>query len=694
MKHLVTVIASLFLFTLAQAASAEPGQRRAPLLKLHQGVASVTASSATGAPRAAFRANVDRSAGSARTAALAHMAATPVIAPTSCVEPAAICGFVTVPLDRHNPAGPKLQIYFEQYVHSNPGPAESAIFMNFGGPGPSTSDSRYGALYLFGNNLDAHDLVLVDDRGRGLSGAIDCDALQHGTAPLDKAESACAAQLGTAASRYGTGDIARDLEDVRAALGYDQIDYFGASYGGMDLTAYATRFGSHLRSVVLDAPLGEPGLDNFARLRYRTFADLRMVKLNCLRSAQCSRDNRDPAGNLLWLIDAIRARPVEGDAFDANGNSMHVRVDESALLNFVVHYPSGFFTNVGEVPAAAAALQRGDAVPLLRLAAEGFFTADPGESGDPTDNSAGAYYATGCIDPVQPWDWNDSVAGRKRSYDAAARHLPANYFYPFSRSAATGPLFSNLGYGCLWWQRPTLSAAVVPNQLHAVYPDVPTLVLVGDIDNRVPLEEVTAVASRFPHSHLVKIPAAGHYTIDYSQCAIDLASNFIETLDVGDTSCANQPALIWPAVGRFPRTADAARAADPQAGGGNQADEAARKVASVAVATAIDAIQRSAIGYGSGVGLRGGSFQTDYGNDGTWTTTLANARFANDVQVSGTVIWAGDYSVAADLVVTGPGKNSGTLHIAGAFLAGAVADNFVVTGVLGNRKVAVVVPET
>ena len=49
--------------------------------------------------------------------------------------------------------------------------------------GPSTTANRDYLQYLFANNLDVHDLLHVDDRGRGLSGAIDCPELQHGTVP-------------------------------------------------------------------------------------------------------------------------------------------------------------------------------------------------------------------------------------------------------------------------------------------------------------------------------------------------------------------------------------------------------------------------------------------------------------------------------------------------------------------------------
>ena len=68
------------------------------------------------------------------------------------------------------------------------------------------------------------------------------------------------------------------------------------------------------------------------------------------------------------------------DRDDANGNPVHVKLDEAALLNFFVRSQGYDFENAGEVLAAGAALQGGDPVPLLRLGAEGFFTLT-GDSG-------------------------------------------------------------------------------------------------------------------------------------------------------------------------------------------------------------------------------------------------------------------------------------------------------------------------
>ena len=151
--------------------------------------------------------------------------------------------------------------------------------------------ARLTARFLYAANMDVHDLLLIDDRGTGLSADIDCEPLQHGTAPFAQSVAECANQLGDAASFFGRAANAEDVDAVRTALGYDKIDYHGGSYGGLDVAAYATRFGEHLRSIILDAPSGTPVLEPFALQHFETDKDPLMVKLDCLRSPTCSVDH-------------------------------------------------------------------------------------------------------------------------------------------------------------------------------------------------------------------------------------------------------------------------------------------------------------------------------------------------------------------------------------------------------------------
>lgn len=614
----------------------------------------------------------------------------------------AVCGYVKVPLDREHPKRATIRLYFELYTHTGSGPAESAILVNFGGPGETITGMDWFVLSVFASNLDVHDLLLIDDRGRGFSNTIDCEELQHGTAPFDQATADCATQLGNAASRYGTGDIAQDTQAVRAALGYDKVDYVGTSYGGEDVLAYATRFGEHLRSIVLDSPVGKPLLKEYRFLYERDILRYfsTFFRLYCQRSPTCSPDHPFPEAEWDALVWRVRLSPVEGDAYNLNGQLIHVRFDEKALA---------YSPENAEQLAAARSLWQGDPKPLLRQGAEeGSPQLDFTDYGDPTFFSIGAYQATGCVDLHVPWDWSAPVSERLAQYAAAVSALPPDYFAPFSSEVATTELFDT-GRQCLYWEKPTPSSPVVPPD--ATYPLAPTLVLVGDMDWSTMLE-VGQTAALFPNSTLVTVAEFDHGLIESgSQCAQKLASDFIETLQAGDTSCASTPAIVWPAVGRFPLLAKDARPAEIDPNGNNGIGVAERKVVSVAVGATIDAMYRNYFDYFTsypssldGVGLRAGTFHTDFTNPTFWTTALTNIAFSQDVVVNGTVTW--EFSpgscaytnvcvggpLVADLTVSGSGTAGGTLHVEGTWYGPGPAGNFKASGTLGGKQVAVLVP--
>jgi pimeloyl-ACP methyl ester carboxylesterase len=613
------------------------------------------------------------------------------------LDPEVTCGKLPVPLDRRDPDGPKIKIYFEVYPHTNPGPAESAILVNTGGPGGGTTTSRSIILTIFAQNLDVHDFLLIDDRGTGFSAAINCEELQHGTAGFVKAESDCAAQIGDADSLYGTGDVAMDTDAVRAALGYDKVDYWGGSYGGEDVTAYATRFGQHLRSIILDAPMGTPALKAFLLDGNEARSTVREMRLDCLRSPTCSVDHSDPDAEFVRLIKVIRSDPIQAWAYDPNGNPVLVTMDEGALIYLAIYaqFEYGKFVGTGELLAAGESLSHGDPAPLLRLGAEVIPLVT--DYGEPTGYSQGDFFATGCVNAHEPWEWSAPVPERISQFGDAVEDLPPDHFAPFSKAAGTS-LGVSLEKQCLWWQKPRPSSPVTAS--HPTYPNVPMLVMDGDMDSVVPMEEVRQVAALFPQSTFVTVAEAGHVTAGWTQCAATLQSQFLETLQVGDSRCTETPETVWPALGRFPLVAAHARPAEVDPAGPNEIGVHERKVVTVAVATAIDAVKRSTLGAigagaasGNGVGLRAGTFESNVDANLNETTILKNCSFATDVIVNGTVIWGSDMSLAADLTVAGSGTAGGTLHVAGAFEAPGRVGSFKISGVLGGRKVAVLVPE-
>ena len=648
---------------------------------------------AQAAPPTGVSAQAARTLGAPRPAkhrARARAAALPAGASRAAVIDAcppeaegAVCGHVDVPLDRARPAAGSIPLAFELYGHTAPGPAESAIMVNFGGPGASTTALRFVPPFWFGPALARHDLLLVDNRGTGRSGAIDCADYQHGTGPsLLDAVGACARQLGASATDYSSADVALDNDTVRAALGYEKVDFVGTSYGGIDAAAYATRFGRHLRSVLLDSPVGDPLSDPFVRAGDGVRRTVSRVGQICRHSASCGRSSGQALDAVDSLTRRLRAAPLTGNALDANGESHDVTIDPTYLLVHILD-AGDFFLTPGEVPAAADALRRGEARPLLRLAAEGDFPIQ-GDNGDPAEFSQGASSATFCLDQPWPWSPNAPLATRQAQWTGAVARADDAPFAPFTADEIMPSIFGGADV-CLPWPKTSTRPPVEPG---ARYPRVPTLAIAGGYDL---LGKVAETAALFPDSKVVTITGAAHNTFRWSQCARDLAGTFLVTLKPGDTSCASQPTFDYPGVRSFPRRARRSPAA--MAIAGNRASSRNRRVAHVAVNAALDALKRSFPSAGDGPGLRGGSFHTDY--DDTWTTTLTGVRWTDDVAVSGTLHWSFDGGpLDADLEVEGPGGRDGTLHLEGGWLIPGAPRTIAITGRLGGERVAATVPAT
>ena len=105
-------------------------------------------------------------------------------------------------------------------------PSEGTILYNPGGPGEAVIAEAAELAEQFAPLLERRDLLLVDPRGTGRSGAIACPALADTArllfAPRERliaAIGACGRELGPRVGLYGSAAVADDFDAVRAALG-------------------------------------------------------------------------------------------------------------------------------------------------------------------------------------------------------------------------------------------------------------------------------------------------------------------------------------------------------------------------------------------------------------------------------------------------------------------------------------------
>ena len=171
----------------------------------------------------------------------------------------AYCGSLTVPEDRSVQDGRTLSLKVVVLPALSRTPAPDPLFFLAGGPGQGAATMADMIGQMFGRVQTDRDIVLVDQRGTGGSGGLECastdDSLSGINEPsavaLDRLKS-CLAGYGADTRMYTTPIAMDDLDAVRAWLGYDRINIYGGSYGTRAALAYLRQYGAHVRSVVLD----------------------------------------------------------------------------------------------------------------------------------------------------------------------------------------------------------------------------------------------------------------------------------------------------------------------------------------------------------------------------------------------------------------------------------------------------------
>lgn len=171
-------------------------------------------------------------------------------------EEALRCLSVSVPLDYAKAGSASLKLHvtvapaFRESARSDP------LFVLAGGPGQAGSDVLPLLSAAFKRVRATRDIVFIDQRGTGLSGKLDCDSPANeetmSDAELEAELRRCIGSSHTNFAAYTTANAARDIEQVRRALGYGKINVWGGSYGTRLGQAYARAFPDSVRSLVLD----------------------------------------------------------------------------------------------------------------------------------------------------------------------------------------------------------------------------------------------------------------------------------------------------------------------------------------------------------------------------------------------------------------------------------------------------------
>ncbi len=448
------------------------------------------------------------------------------------------CGSLTVFEDRAAGSGRAidLKVVVIPAVSDNAEP--DPLFFLAGGPGQAATALADPVLSLFADVRRTRDLVFVDQRGTGGSGRMTCtffesddadqeidESLQFEALPLDRLrECLDEVEMASDPRQYTTPVAMDDLDDVRAALGYETINLYGGSYGTRAGLVYMRRHPERVRTAVLDglAPVAMrlPSSTNTDahRALARLFAD-------CAADSRCREAYPDLPETFTAVIADLEANPRRIDmTHPRTGEPVELAVSAPSFaggLRGVLYSP----TLATLVPWTIARAAEGDFAPFL---AQIVPVVDDGAAISP-----GMFFSVICAEDV-------------------SRFAPGEA----ERLAAAGTLGRTLieviADACTVWPRAELPASY----FEPVRSDAPALLLSGDLDPVTPPRWGEAVMDGLTNARHVIAPGAGHLVLARG-CVRDVVGEFIDTgthegLDVSCIEQLRRPPFMLSAAGSDP----------------------------------------------------------------------------------------------------------------------------------------------
>jgi pimeloyl-ACP methyl ester carboxylesterase len=410
----------------------------------------------------------------------------------SCVAPAtgkaAQCGTISVPEDRGKPGGRRLRLdVLVLPATATRAKREPIVFLQ-GGPGYSATRADDYVAFALGPEQSTHDLVMVDMRGAGGAGALTCELYgdERDIAPylatmfpLDKVRE-CASRLKARAdlTQYTTENAARDLDDVRAALGVPKWSLYGASYGTRFALVYMRMFPERVERAALlgllppEAPTGR----DFARGGQQA---LDSAFAACSRDEVCRRVAPDPRRDVITLLDRLRRAPATVVVENHNGAgsevaSLTARAAAEGL--FIAAYDPRQL--MWMLPLVHRAVASRDLRPLAGTFAELTRSKRNGLA-------VGLALSIWCAEDMQRLTAIDTLS---------------------SRSLLGVPVVPDIIAACDEWPH----AAVAASFGARVSSAIPTLLMSGGRDPATPAYLADSVAKAFSHAERYNDPGAGH----------------------------------------------------------------------------------------------------------------------------------------------------------------------------------------
>jgi pimeloyl-ACP methyl ester carboxylesterase len=429
------------------------------------------------------------------------------------------CGTYEVFENRATKRGRKIALKIVVYPATGRDKAADPLFYIPGGPGSSATEDAPYVAQDWAKIRERRDLVFVDQRGTGGSNPLNCDFFNPADLssylgfyfPLADVRK-CRAQLESRADLklYSTHLAMDDLDEVRAALGYERINISGGSYGTRATQDYLKRHHKHVRAVVLQgvSPTGQLMPRDFPQHTERA---LNGVVDECAADEACRAAFPDLRAEVKAVLARLLRAPVAVEVKHPQ-TGVPTRVELSRdLAGEAIRYLLYQAGGASRIPLFIHRAAQGDFVPLAESAI--FYRRQIVATG-----SNGMYLSVTCAEDL-PW-----IRPGEGERNAAHTFL-GDYRLRQQRAA------------CALWPR----ARIPKGYAEPTRADVPALILTGQWDPVTPPVYGDAAAKHLPNSLHLVVPHGGHGFggLDGLDCIRHLTAEFVNRGTTGglDTSC-------------------------------------------------------------------------------------------------------------------------------------------------------------
>jgi pimeloyl-ACP methyl ester carboxylesterase len=436
------------------------------------------------------------------------------------------CGYVTVPENRAAGTDATMELGVVRLRSTSAAPG-APVFIGTGGPGGPGLDflskenfaAGFDWVSIWAPVLADRDVVRFTQRGTQFAkpflacpeyDAIDYQRAVDGwtreeiDAQIESALTACRDRFATEGvdfSAYNSDENAADIVDIKDALGYDTITYYGESYGTLLGQFLLRNHPEVLESIILD------GIAPATPKRYSQMSDIpaafQRVYDACEAQATCKAQFGDLAATVEELIAKVDGEPVEATVTAADGTEQSLTLTSKNVLDYLLMQ---LYKGGGDFPQSAAGMLK-DLSPYLSDVA-------PKPSGGGFARMQ--HFAINCSD-----DPNASMQEFKLKQKPA---FLQDFLYDDGVREVTACQVLEVP------QLPKASDALVES-------DLPALLLNGGLDPATAASNGEIVAKGLPNSQYVLFPSGGHVQ-STDPCAVGIIAAFLkDPAATVDTSC-------------------------------------------------------------------------------------------------------------------------------------------------------------